>query len=68
MLIAQNSNGAAIAKQFDCLVEAFLAIEHLDAGASPHATHVFIDEAIAQPLIDGAVSDVADVFRQDVRE
>ena len=68
MLIAQNPNGAAVAKQFDCVVEPTFAIEHLHSGASAHATHVFIDEAVAQPLINGAVSNVADVFRQDVRE
>ena len=68
MLIAQDSNGAALSKQFDRFVKALLAIEHFHAGASAYPTHVFIDETVSQPLIDGAVSDVTDVFWQDVRE
>jgi hypothetical protein len=68
MLIAQNADGSSITQQSDRLFETFFTIKHLDASAAANATYVFVNVPVAEPLIDGAISDVANVFGQNVSE
>ena len=68
VLIAQNADRTAVAKQFDRFFETFSSIKHFDSGPSAHATHVFIDKPITELLVNGTISNVADEFWQDVRE
>ena len=66
MLITQDADGAAAAKQCDGLLETFFAIEHFDADAAAQTADVFIDKTVAQFLINRAVSDVADKPRENL--
>ena len=56
MLIAQYSDGAALAKQFDCFLETFAPIEKFDSGASPQRAHMAVDVSIRQRLVNCAVT------------
>ena len=60
MLIAQNADRAAAAKEFDGFLETVFAIEHFNAGTAAQTAHVFIDKAVPQFLVNRAVSDVTD--------
>ena len=68
MLVAQDANGASATKQFDRFLKALLAIEHLNACAAAQFSHMFVDEAVAEFLIDRAVSNVTDESRQNLRD
>jgi hypothetical protein len=67
VLIAQNSDRAAIAQQLERFLKTFSAVEHFDPGPSTQFSHMFVNEAVAKSLIDCAVSDVADKSWQDLR-
>src|SRR6266851_8971861 len=68
MLIAQDANRPAAAQQFDRAMKSFAAIEQLHAGPAANFPHVRVNEAISELLINGAVADVTDQPRQDLRE
>ena len=68
MLVAQNANGADAAKQLDRFLKAFAAIKHLQSSAASQFSNMFIDETVAEFLINRAVSNVAGESREHLRE
>ena len=51
VLVAENSNEAARAKQFDWAMETFAALEHCDAGASARLPHVFVNGTASHTML-----------------
>ena len=68
VLVAQNADHAAATQQLDRFLKTFFAIEHFDAGAAAQFSHMFIDQAIAEFLIDRAIAGVVDERRKNLRE
>ena len=53
VLVAQNSDAAAVAQQLDSLPKALAAFKNFKAKTTAGSTHVPINKRILQPLING---------------
>lgn len=68
VLIGEDADDAAGAKELDGLAEALLTVEELDAGAAAFLADMGVDGAVPERLVNGAERDVTEVFREDLRE
>src|SRR5581483_102587 len=68
MLVGQNTNAAAGAKQIDHRLKSLLAIEQFQTGLATCSAHVRINETIAKLLIDARIAHEADEFWHQLRE
>ena len=60
MLIAQDSNRTTATQNFDRFLKTFVAIKHFNAGEPPQRPDVFVDVAVFQWLINGAIAHIPD--------
>jgi hypothetical protein len=68
MLVCQDTDHAAGAKQFDRAMESVAPVEHFDARPSARAPDMLVDVAIAKLLVNSREPDVIDIVREHLRE